>query len=181
VRLGNARIKRNKMRITKEKAELVAEKLTAKKKEKRDLIIKQLEDFSTEIALKNIPKPVMDMFAEYPKYINTRSYINIQGEGINNYSLNYRNISRELPREKGDGDLSVTKEQATLIQKLHDLEQSMRSEINLLEREITDAVYNLRTYSRCENEFPEAFKHLPKEGITTAVSINIEAIRAKLD
>lgn len=168
------------MRITKEKAELVAKKLTEKKVEKCKNLQNKLAEYVTEIAKSKVPKPVMDMYKEYPKYTKSKEYsICIQGEGIDNYRLSSQGITEKIPYT-GE-DVSVNKKQSDKIQKLHYKIEDAKKEIKQLQREIETAVYNLRTYNKCEKEFPEAFKHLPKEAITTALSVNISDIRNKLN
>ena len=166
------------MRITKEKAELVAKKLTEKKQKEKQVLEENLQEFCYNIALSKIPKPVMDMFKEYPRYVNSSSEIFVIGEGIDNYNLKYQSISNPLPKAKES--IPVTKTESNKIQKLSDKITNLKSEIRTLKKEIETAVYNLKTYSRVEKEFPEAFKYLPKEQITTALQVNISDIRNKL-
>ena len=167
------------MRISKEKATNVAEKLLNPKREKLENLRKELSDYVTEIAKSHIPKPVNDMFKEYPEYVNSVSNsIQIEGEFIDNWSLKHRHISETIPHK--NKPILVTKNQSKKIRNLFDKEERMRLEINKLRREIENAVFNLRTYSRCEKEFPEAFKFLPKKNITTALQVNVQDIRSKL-
>ena len=166
------------MRITKEKSELVAKKLTEKKQKEKQVLEENLQEFCYNIALLKIPKPVMDMFKEYPEYVKSSSEIVVIGEGIDNYNLKHQSIGDSLPRNKED--IPVSKTESNKIQKLSDKITNLKSEIRTLKKEIETAVYNLRTYARVEKEFPEAFKYLPKEQITTALQVNISDIRNKL-
>ncbi len=167
------------MRITKEKAEFVAKKLTEKKMEKRQELINELKEYCTDIAVLKIPKEVIDVWKKHEKYINLRNYINIEGSGIDNYDLKRQDVVDYMPTD--ERNISVTKKESDYIQKMTWKINDMYNECRQLRREIENAVYNLRTYAKCEKEFPEAFKLLPKQAVSTALAVNINDIRNKIN
>ena len=161
-------------RITKEIAASVAVKLVAKKAKLRDETNNALKKELTEMVKKTIPKEVFDFHLKFPNYIDTRSNLQLQGNGWN---YEYLNLSESLPLR--NNYFIPSKDQAKVLRSLYDEYKEHEKDTSNLRRKIENLLYSLRTYNRVNAEFPEATPFLPsiKE---TGLSINISDIRNEL-
>lgn len=167
------------MRITKDKASLVADRMTIKHNDVINEKKRLLNEYVGNLAVSKIPEAVKQMFKEYPEWVRSESTIRLKHYLLNNY--NYRNhyINVEIPCND-ECCYVISDKEAEKVVKMVDEIESLRKERKQLKEEIEITVYNIRTYKRCETDFPEAFKWLPLEKPTTEISIKIDDIRKKL-
>lgn len=161
-------------RISKELSERIADKLTAEKKIAIDLKNKTLNETFAKYYESTLPKDVVEFFAKHPNYCNSRSSMQLVGNGFN---WNYFGFGKELPATKStfSPDEKTAKVLLDLENEINDLKKERRD----LRNEISNALYSLRTFNRIRIEFPEAAEFLPANG-TTALAINLADIRSKL-
>jgi len=161
-------------RITK----LIAENVAAKLTEKQDSEIKELKselsNKFTDIYLKTIPKEVLDFHKKYPEFIETRSNMQISGNGFQYQSLS---LNKSFPA-KNHIFLPNEKDAKTLLSLVNEISDK-KSEHSKLKQEIEVLLFGLRTYTKVNSEFPEATPFLPKT-ITSALMVNISDLREKL-
>lgn len=161
-------------RITKQIAENVAIKLTEKQaKEIKDLQ-SELKDKFTEIYLKTIPKEVLDLFKKHPDFMETRSSMQLQGNGFN---YQYIGLNASYPC-KNHVFTPSPQDAKILLSQINDV-YNKKSELSKLKLEIETLVFGLRTYAKVKSEFPEAAPFLPK-ATSTALMVNISDLRKKL-
>ena len=165
------------MRITKDKAELVAERLTSKHND----VIKEkqrvLTEYVGQVVVSKIPEAVKQMFKEFPEWVCSSRNIHLKHHLLDNYSYRSHFISVLIPVNES---FVVTDKEAKKVVKMVDEIEQLKKDLKKLKKEIEAAVYNLKTYKRCETDFPEAFKWLPMEKPTAEISIKIEDIRKQL-
>lgn len=166
------------MRITKEKAQNVAKKLVEAKKEKLELKIGKLKEFSYELAKSKTPKEVLEIFESQKDFINTSSQVQFVNINLNDWYLRRVNLDSDVPVSYNH--FTITDAEAKVILKMNNDIEKYRDEILKLQDELEVAILKMNTYKRCENEFPEAFALLPKEHMSTSLMINISSLREKL-
>ena len=164
------------MRITKTIAEEVAVKLLAKK----DLQIKKAKDelsnFAEQFLEKTLPKEVLETYKKFKPFFRESIEIIVDGNGL---SYEYIELSKRYPYGNSKTYLPNEVDAKTfrkLIDKRNDLVKQRRE----LKEELSNAIFNLKTYKAVQENFPEAFEFLPKENKNTALAINISEIRQKI-
>jgi len=159
--------------ITKAIAQEVAIKLTVKKRDSLKNEELKLKDDFREIIIKTIPKDVLDCFEKHPSYFDTRTSVQLSGNGFQWESINF---GKELPVFRNFTPDAVT---AKKIMILKNKVEDSKKNLSDLQKEIENALFGLRTYKRVEENFPEAFAFLPNK-ITTSLAINLTDIRQKI-
>lgn len=162
-------------RITKEIASEVAKKLTSKKTEEIKTLENELETKLEGFILKKIPKEVLDLFKKHPNYFNTTYSFRLSGNGLN---YEYLQTKNSIPYT-GNNSFLPSIEEAELLLSLNNKINDLKQKKSELFREIENLLYNLRTYSKVNSEFPEATPYLPNL-ITNKLSVNISDVRDKL-
>lgn len=162
------------MRITREIATQVAKKLTEKKlKEVSELQNDLLKSF-TEIVKKTIPAEVIEFHKKHKGYVNERISVQLHGNGWEWQTLSF---SEPLPL-KERAFVPKPKDSDLLLNKHNAYEEARRSLLSLVE-ELENVLYNLRTYSKVNLEFPEATPFLPSAK-EAGLMVNINDVRKKL-
>lgn len=163
--------------ITKEVANKVANLLVKKKKEELTRLESELNSFCIEQVIAKTPTEVMLMW-ENPKtkpYINSSNNFYLLGEGVlRNY---HKSLGISLPRQNSTGCISLDSEDAaTLVKKLKQIE-NLEQEIKEIVLKFETTIYNLRSYTRIEKEFPEAYLLIPREEGVNLPSLNLQEVR----
>ena len=165
------------MRITREKAEFVAGKLVESKREEVKEKRNELKAYVKEITLKRVPTSVSQMFKEFPEWVNASNQIRINNVSLNNYILKNHVIDEKVPAIH---DFNVTDSEAKKVHSLVDEIEKISDVADKLRTEIEILLINIKTYKRCETEFPEAFSFLPLEVPNAQLSVSVESVREKL-
>ena len=166
------------MRITKEAACKVADGLTSKKNEQIEKISGEIKAFATEIARKNTPKDILELFDKRSghDWFYTSSSLKMVGNGLNHESV-------DIHPTPSDGSFHITVEpnqqQATKMIRLLKVRDILSKQKKELYREIYNAIMSLGTYARITEKFPEAIPFLPTKE-KAELAINISDIRKKL-
>ena len=161
-------------RITKQIAENVAIELTKKNALEIKELKADLDSKFTEIYLKTVPKEVLQLFEKYPDYLETRSSMQISGNGFQYQSLS---LNKSFPSENHIF-LPNEKDAKRLLSLVNEISDK-KSEHSKLKQEVSALLFNLKTYNRVNSEFPEASPFLPKS-VSTALMVNISDLREKL-
>lgn len=164
-------------RITKQIATAVSNQLILSKNQDLEKERSVLSELTTKIYLKSIPQDVLKTFETHPSYFKTQSFVDICEKGFNYERFN---MTKALPICNSRYYAELSPEDAVLLRKQHSIVVDLKNQIELLRRDIENAIFNLRTYNNVEKEFPEAFKLLPKRQ-STALIVNLNDIRCKLD
>lgn len=69
---------------------------------------------------------------------------------------------------------------ATQVMTLSDKASKLMKKRDTLRKDIQNSLLSLRTYNKVKENFPEAFKYLPDSNISTALTINLSAIRERV-
>lgn len=160
--------------ITKQIAYDVALLLCVKKEKEVKKSSNILKDFFTDFYEKQLPKSVLEGFKINPDYYKKADYISVVGTGLNWNSIDF---NKKLPIKENNVAIDE-KTAAKLVVMMNKKSEDLKG-YNALMTEIQNALLNLRTYKKIEENFPEAFKLLP-EKISTKLSINLSEIRSKI-
>lgn len=163
--------------ITKEVSNKVANLLVKKKKEELTRLESELNSFCIEQVIAKIPTEVMLMW-ENPKtkhYVNSSDNFCFFGEGL--LKSYWKRLKVELPKSNYTSSVILDKEDAaTIVKKLKQIE-NLGQEIEEIVLKFETAIYNLRSYTRIEKEFPEAYLLIPREEGVNLPSLNLQEVR----
>lgn len=161
------------MRITKESAEVLSKKLSEKYLESLKKVKSELSEYVTAEYIKDIPAPVIKIFASESAYFRKDSRIMLSGE----FGHQYIPATKSVPNDQYTATLTLTKERINkisgLIKKRDDLEKKYKD----IKGEIYQALIALGTYKRISDQFPEAAIYLP-QAQTMALTIDINKVRS---
>jgi len=163
-------------RITKQIAEAVANQLVLPKRQELQKEEQKLHQITTDIYLKHIPSQVMDAYDKYHEWFNKTESVYLNTNGFN---YEYLALTKNYPKQRNKYP-EFTAAESAKIRVQFDIVADLKKSIEKLKFDIETAVFNLRTYSNVEKEFPEAFKLLPAKQ-TTALIVNLKDIRCQLD
>lgn len=167
-------------RITKNLAQIVARNLLAKKREAVNKAETALNKWLTDVYKASIPRPVMNVFKKYPKYVETSNGVYIKLRSRNGRTEGRRWILEgpDLPR---NSNFSLSgKALSEYKYKIKDLDKKS-AELAKLYEETKEAIYRCYTFEGLKKKFPEAAKHLPKElGSIGKTNIDLTGIRKRL-
>lgn len=132
-----------------------------------------------ERAMKQVPDAVMEAFAKHPDYIAQKQNARVYGEDIADYAV--ENFEKPVPYDGvWDNKVTLTKAESKEYKKLLDQSRELKSEIDSLQYKIEIALYNLRSYKKIREEFPEAGEYLPDGEKKTELMVQVSDIRSKL-
>lgn len=164
-------------RITKKIAEDVARKLVAPKKEKLEQRKQEFEKNITEICWNKVPIEISTEFLRHPEFFRTTSTFKPSGNGWNFQTLH---LSENLPNKYGNSfcfEMDVKTSNALL--KEYNRNKDQKEEIEELQRDLENILFNLRTYKAVTENFPEAAEHLPKI-VNNSIALNLSDIRNRI-
>lgn len=159
------------IRITKDEAKAIAKVLTSGLKNKLEQIDKERKEVAYKYFLSLVPQPVLSLYEihkDYFKKLDTSVYVDGKW---------YFSIKFDVPF---NGDQTIkdekVKEQLTKLQNQYEKAEKQKHE---LVTNLQEAIYNLRTYKRISEEFPEAIPFLQKKP-NTELQINLNSLREQL-
>lgn len=164
------------MRITKDAAKSIAIKLTEKKTKELNRIRTEISDITYNVALKQVPKDILDLHAKKPNYFKTFYRVYLTGKGLNHECIDIKNVPGTDGYSK---TILVDDKNASALATLINNRDTLISEIEKLKIEIEAALIGLGTYAKITSEFKEAVPFLPFKEKNELV-INIKDIRKKL-
>lgn len=163
-------------RITKQIAEAIAKQLTAPKRAEIAELRAAFKTFVTQKYIESLPAGILAA-TKFKDFFNTTSQTRLVGEGL---PLGYKWYALAGTYPKNEAVVHVNPQDAQTVLRYENQLETLNQQANDLEREIGNALLNLRTYKNVEQEFPEAAALLPvKEN--SAIAINLKDIRCKLD
>ena len=166
------------MNVTKIIAKEVAVLLTKKLKEKADWLEIDLKNSVTSMYKISVPEIVVKISNDMPEWFRYRNTVIVQGNGFS-----YQHVSTtENVICKADLSypiLTPTPEQAKILIDLKTNFEDANKNYSEVLQEIEQALISLRTYKKVEENFPEAFIHLPNK-IPTSLTVNLSDIRNKI-
>jgi len=164
------------MRITKQIADDVAKKLTEKKSKELEELKSKLSDLVKKEYDKKIPTEVIELAKLYPSYFDFNRYVRLNGNG-----WSYKNIELKgtVISQNGSSHLEPDNKASLAIKSISDKVDDMNANISRLKTDVSNAIYNLRTYAKVSENFPEAISFLPKQQ-NTALQLNISDIKQRL-
>jgi hypothetical protein len=165
------------MRITKQIANDVALKLLEKKREVLKEKEKNISFRLRHMVEKHIPICVLDLSKKEPNYFTWSDNVSINGNGFN---YKHFDLDKEVPSKHRFNTLFEPNEtEAKELSSLINMFEKEKEEIKNLQKEIEITLFNLRTYNKVSENFPEALPFLPK-GQNTSLSLNLSDLRNKL-
>jgi hypothetical protein len=173
--LGIFERKKIMSRITKSLAESIASSLLAKKKEKISHKRQELKEKVTQVIEQTIPEDVLKFHESNQDWMRGSQDFRLQGDGTGTDYTHYR-TTKTLPSNSQYNWVKIPDKSHNEVMNLHSKIDKMESDLKKARFEVETAIFNLRTYSNLEKEFPEAAKYLPKNG-TTALVVNIDKVR----
>lgn len=165
-------------RITKDIASDIAKKLVQKKRDAVNKLNSEFAKKASEFYVKTLPEKVVKAFEDevLKKYIDTTTSIRLSGHG-----WNYQYVPLDKPYPNNSKSVQhFTPKQMEILLKMYNDHSTADNEVKNLKSKIEIALYNLKTYARVAEAFPEAVSHLPTNS-TTAVSVNVSDIRKQLN
>lgn len=164
-------------RITKQIAESTAKALVQSKKEENKILEKEFESMIVNEVLKAIPKAILDFNKKYPRYVKGTMTVQLSGNGWD-FQTVYLHV--EIPSPGGNKiQLVPNEELSNSLLSLYNDFTHKKELVKKLERDLGNAIFNLRTYKSVQENFPEAFELLPKI-VNNAVQLNLSDIRNRI-
>jgi hypothetical protein len=169
-------------RITKQIAEDTAKAMTAEKAKEAAALKLKFQQAVMNIAWERVPQEVQNLYASnitnHKNYIVTRREFQLIGYGFD-YKWVY--VPEPIPFRDCENVVKLSKEEGDLLWQLEKTYKTAEKVVSELKLEIQVTLCDtLRTYKKVEEHFPEAFVHLPKLSTSTALSINLDALRQKI-
>lgn len=164
------------MRITKDIANDIAVKLLLNKGQEISDLKSNLSKKVFDLYNKSIPKEVLEFSKKHPEYFLFTDDVTIYGPGLNGQWVK----SERVFKKNKNTSLMLNEKDAVFCKKCLDDISDKVSAYHSLKNEIETALYNLRTYAKVAESFPEAIQFLTKTATSTALIVNIDSIRQKL-
>lgn len=161
------------MRITKQIAETIVNKLIVKLTGRDKEIEKEMGVILIEESNKTIPKEILDLYEKHPKYFSTTSggYLYFLGRSV----YVYTNTSFLKNRD----NIKVTDPKiASRLELLENERIDLKKQIKSISKELLETIIKLGTTNKIIEHLPEAIPFLPEESIVPA--INLTDTRNKL-
>jgi hypothetical protein len=166
-------------RITKALSEEIARKLVEPKKKELEELNEKKRSIAEKRAWEDLPEEVIKLAQSHPEYVQCKNSARVYGPDI----VDHVNETFDKPLPVKDTwapkivlNKDESKEYFDLLTKSRNIAQSIYE----LKHKIEVAVYNLRTYKRIREEFPEASKYLPNGKKKTGLAIRLDEIRKEL-
>ena len=127
------------------------------------------------ILLARVPSIVLDVFKKFPQYIETGQHFNISGEGFDYTRITTKNKIVCA----GSTNILVNKKEAEKLKPFCNAYESLRTDVSNTREELEAVLYELRSYKRVLEAFPELEKFLPTS-TTKALALDLTVLKAKL-
>ena len=127
------------------------------------------------ILLARVPSIVLEVFERFPQYIETRPCFNISGEGFD-YT---RIVTKNKIVCAVNTNILVDKKEAEKLKPFCNAYESLRTDVSNTREELEAVLYELRSYKRVLEAFPELEKFLPTS-TTKALALDLTVLKAKL-
>ena len=147
-------------RITKAAAAIAAAAITKKLFDTAAAAKKEIKTWATKKVISTLPEMVKNCFSEYGCYFDKSTSFYLSGEGIT-YDTREIWTLTALPRKNNSGQMLLNKTDAAEIYKLRNDYEEKNKAAKKAKTEIETALFNLRTYKRVLELYPEAYSFLP--------------------
>lgn len=167
------------MRITKQIAAGVAAKMSKPAFDAAKALHDELRKLVTEFRIANTPKEILEAFKD-PKlnpYIRACNGLNIQGMGL--FSEFVRYTDGPLPEASEYIKTFTLTSETEYIAFAFNRWQDAVEDAEALRKELEITLLNLKTFTRVQQDLPEAVDYLPS-ATTTALAIDTSKLREKL-
>jgi len=161
-------------KITKTIAAEVADKVTAKLKEKIQDAEFEMQKAVTEMLKAKVPKEVLEQYKKYKEYFRERTHVNLNNNG---YSNRYVKLTESLPSTDSTYISDLTNKEVAPLDKIEQKKEKLKDKYNRTYQEIESTLIGLGTYKRVQEQFPELYKYLPSAAVSTGLMIVPEKIR----
>jgi hypothetical protein len=172
------------MRITKYQAEEAAKSMMSKRAEKLKSDKEKFKTWIRDSALNDLPKSVRENFenkTEESTYYSTKACVTLRGVGI---STSIHVTIKPIPNNQDSWNpiLNLNDKDAVKAQNLYQKNDAENLEINRLQEDIANTLYNLKTFKNVQESFAEALDHLPASvKPTSELAIPIETLRKRIN
>lgn len=156
------------MKISKEKAQEAAKKITEPLLKKCKEAEAALAEYLTVTLSKKIPKEVQALHEKWPGYFRQKSSFYIKGIG-------YTSLTKCIVEDS----FELTKTEMQHAVKLDQEHEKAKEHYKKTFSEIEAAILQLGTINRVKENMPEALPYIPDATITT-VAVNIQPVRTKI-
>jgi hypothetical protein len=166
-------------RITKQIAQETAKKLVQKKRQSIYQLKNQLA-FEIEKELEKQIKPdIKTCFKNNPGWFKKTQHVLISGNGWNYQRIYMKNMLPSLDSSRIC--FTPKKELASHLLFMYNNINEQEKKVEELEIDLTNTIFNLRTYKSVEENFTEAFVLLPKKTATnSSIQLNLSDIKNRL-
>ena len=159
-------------KISQEKADKAATKITEPLQAKIDNLNKQISEKLTGFVISNTPAEVMALYKTHPGYFTDTNSIYLDGEIYCRYS-----ICERVPVIRNNMTFELTKSQYAKILALHNEKLNTHEEYKKAVSEIKNTILALGTENRVKVDFPEAYSFIEIPTTNTGMMVNISAVR----
>lgn len=160
------------MKISRTNAEQIAKKICQPLKDKIALAEKELSETATQLAVKKIPKVVMQAFKSHPEYVNTRSSVWFSGVGLRDYD--YISLTKQVPAL--DRKINISASEAKQLLRLKQTLEHNKEHYDAQKVEITNTLIALGSYKRIAENLPDVAPYLPTKD-TVALIVPIDNVK----
>lgn len=168
------------MKISQDLARRIALKLTDKKHNQVEKLLKAYRQLVTDFYRLSTPEDVLICYKKYPDYFEKESYIRFEGHGFRREVVNVIG-EYVIANCNRDAWLKLTPEIADTIKKAKSEWEDCKNECDKLLQETNNALLALGTYKKIEEFLPEAAKYLPQTGQKVLALIpNLDKLKDKL-
>jgi hypothetical protein len=176
------------MRITKTIAEQTAHAMTAKSREKTQKLKDKLATEVYHRYMLRVPVEVKEAMREgHPlrPYLNTTDAIALRNSGFSHYMMWLPKGLFVLNKsgESGTKTIDVSEYKEADIRAWQALKNKItdaKDTAERLQKDIENLLYNLKTYAKVSEQFPEALEYLPKADSKALPALPIDDIRQRL-
>lgn len=168
------------MRISKDLAKQIAERLLEKKAEGISKAQDALRKFTNEIVPTKIPDEVKQFAKRFPEYFEFSTSVRFCCKETNRSTYKWNSVDDSFVDKSEGSYMAITKSEYNEYEKLSDKIEKLKSDYNRSLQDVKAAIFNLRTDAKLREHFPEAAALIPKGNTTTALAVNIDSIRELL-
>lgn len=171
------------MRISKQKADTAARRLTEKAEKNVEALKKEFAALVAKFYNEQTPKDVHAFAEKHPEFVTYSHYVNFDGHGFSRESIAMEKSVLANVQGYNQAKLVLTAKVADALKKARDKWQDAQKEYKALKEETRVAILNLGTTTKIEKELPIAAQYLDGCAPVTKYpvpAVNLAPLKAKL-
>lgn len=163
------------MKITKQIAAEVANKVTANLRAEYEKICNEIDSRLVTIVKNGVPEEVAQVYRKYPAYILTNSSAAVSGVGV---PRRWVYLDDEIPYTD---EITLSREQSKEIADMVRKADKLNDRIRDTRAKVRATLLALGTAKKVQEQLPELVQFLPEQAVTsTALMIPVKEVRSDL-